>query len=657
MNWRHYHPKFEYESLFKDIKWPWSGHKYFAYDLIANFKPKVVAELGTHYGTSLWSFSQAVKDKKLNTKLFAIDTWEGEEHAGFYSEEVFDKVKNIKNIFYQDLNINLVRKTFDNALLDFKNKSIDILHIDGLHTYEAVKHDFETWLPKMMDNGIILFHDIKVKENNFGVYKLWDELKDKYETVEFNHSFGLGVLFLDKALGKEIKIKEQEWQVNYSRIHKIKKILAFSFIKEKWAHVGFQKYLRNTGWMFGGKFLTLGISFFVGAYIARYLGPSNYGLLSYVISFVGLFGFLASFGIDNIVSREIIKDHAKKDELIGTGFYLKIIGSIMAIIAVFIISFFTTKDIFTLGLIWIFALNFIPQAFNILEIYFQSQVLSKKVVTAQVIANTISTILKILVIVFGKGIFWLVLIYLIETSIYAIILLFSFKKFGNHIRNWKFNMNIAKELLKDSWPLMLSTVAISVYMKIDQVMIKNMLGNEQVGIYAVAVKLSEVWYLIPVLICTSLFPSIVKAVNVGKEFLENRMKKLYFLMFWSSFTVAVGTTILAYPIIKILFGTVYLGAVTTLQIYVWAGLSVFLGIAVGQYILASNLIRISFYNTVFGAIINIILNMILIPKMGINGGAISTFVAYLIPTFGTLFFKETRSQGLLMLKSIIPFYK
>jgi len=429
----------------------------------------------------------------------------------------------------------------------------------------------------------------------------------------------------------------------------------WTYIKGKIRHPGIQKYSKNTAWMFFGRFFTLGISFFISIYIARYLGPSNYGLFNYVISFVGLFGFLTSFGIDGIVSREIIKDHSKKDEIIGTGFYMKIIGSVLAILIIFIVSFFTAKDFFTLGLIWIFSLNFIPQAFNIIEIYFQSQVLSKKVVTAQITASVISTLLKILCITLNKGIFWLTLIYIVETSIYALILLFSFRKFGNHLKKWKFNINIVKSLLKDSWPLMLSSVAIGIYMKIDQVMIKNMLGNEQTGIYSVAVRLSEVWYFIPVLICTSLSPAIIKAIAISKELFENRMKKLYFLMFWLSFFIASFITIFSYPIIKILFGTPYLGAITTLQIYVWAGIGVFLGVAVSQYLLAINLTKISFYNTLLGAIINVILNIILIPRIGINGAAIATLISYTMSTFGIFLFKEARSQGLLMMKSIFSY--
>jgi O-antigen/teichoic acid export membrane protein len=370
---------------------------------------------------------------------------------------------------------------------------------------------------------------------------------------------------------------------------------------------------------------------------------------------VTIFSFLTSFGIDNIASREIIKDHNKKDTIIGTGFYLKIVGSLLAIITVFVISIATTRDMFTLGLIWVFSLSFIPQAFNIIEVYFQSQILSKKVVSAQIISNVISTILKILCIILTKGIFWLVVIHVIESIIYGTILLFSFKRFGTQIKEWKFDINIAKSLLKDSWPLMLSSVAIGIYMKIDQVMIKNILGNEPAGIYAVAVRLSEAWYFIPMLICTSLSPAIIRAKSISKELLENRMKRLYFIMFWLSLIIAFLTTVFAYLIIKTLFGNPYLGAITTLQIYVWAGIGVSLGIAVGQYLLVNNLTKISFYCTSLGAGMNVILNIILIPILGINGAAIATLFSYMIATFSVLFFKQSSGQGLLIIKSIIAY--
>jgi GT2 family glycosyltransferase len=173
-------------------------------------------ELGTHYGTSFWSFCQAAKDEKLATELNAVDTWKGEGHAGFYGEEVFEAVKAIKKEFYSDLKIDLIRKNFDETIPDFDDKSIDLLHIDGLHTYEAVKHDFENWNSKVKDDGIIIFHDTFVRQNDFGVYKLWEELKNEYKTAEFYHSYGLGVIFKDGGKYKDLLKREKEWQMRYS---------------------------------------------------------------------------------------------------------------------------------------------------------------------------------------------------------------------------------------------------------------------------------------------------------------------------------------------------------------------------------------------------------------------------------------------------------
>jgi GT2 family glycosyltransferase len=185
-------PSFNPKSLRHPI--PWAGHIPFAYWLVKQASPKVFVELGTYIGNSYFSFCQSVKEEHLQTKCFAVDTWMGDDHCGSYGDEVFDAVKNHHDTNYSDFS-RLLRMTFDEAVNSFPDKSINILHIDGLHTYEAVKHDFETWLPKMASGGIILFHDTNVHERGFGVARLWDELVKLYPySLEFIHSHGLGVL-------------------------------------------------------------------------------------------------------------------------------------------------------------------------------------------------------------------------------------------------------------------------------------------------------------------------------------------------------------------------------------------------------------------------------------------------------------------------------
>nr|WP_323856378.1 class I SAM-dependent methyltransferase [Rossellomorea marisflavi] len=172
---------------------PWSGHRLFAYDLVRYLAPACIVELGTQYGTSFFSFCQAVKDGEMPSICHAVDTWEGDPHAGYYGDDVYAGVKAVTEREFPGIG-KLLRKTFDEALEEFEDGSIDLLHIDGYHTYEAVSHDYTTWLPKLSENGVVLFHDTYVRGRDFGVYKFWAEQQGTPH-IDFTHSNGLGVLF------------------------------------------------------------------------------------------------------------------------------------------------------------------------------------------------------------------------------------------------------------------------------------------------------------------------------------------------------------------------------------------------------------------------------------------------------------------------------
>ena len=173
----------------------WTGHLPFAFWLVEETRPGILVELGTHNGTSFLAFCQAIKAHDVATKAFAVDTWEGDPQAGYYGDEVHDRLEAVVRAKYAGF-AQLMRMLFDDALPYFSDGSVDLLHIDGLHTYEAVRHDFETWLPKMSARGVVIFHDTMVRERGFGVWKLWEELRGRYPSFEFKHTHGLGVLLV-----------------------------------------------------------------------------------------------------------------------------------------------------------------------------------------------------------------------------------------------------------------------------------------------------------------------------------------------------------------------------------------------------------------------------------------------------------------------------
>jgi len=181
----------------------WVEHAPFGFWIVEALRPKAIVELGVHNGFSYFVFCQAVKRLRLQTRCFAIDTFEGDEHAGFYGKDVYERVAR-RNRRYDGFS-RLIPSTFDEACGQFADGSIDILHIDGCHTQEAVRRDFETWLPKLSDQGVVLFHDTAERGQGFGVCLLWDELRTRYPHFEFTHGHGLGII----GVGKNIPPKVQ----------------------------------------------------------------------------------------------------------------------------------------------------------------------------------------------------------------------------------------------------------------------------------------------------------------------------------------------------------------------------------------------------------------------------------------------------------------
>ena len=418
-------------------------------------------------------------------------------------------------------------------------------------------------------------------------------------------------------------------------------------------HPGFRKYFANTSWLMGERILRMAVSLFVGILVARYLGPERYGLLSYANSFVGIFIVLGTMGLDDIIVRELVKTPEQQEKILGSSFLLKLVGTLLMWMAILAAVPFTKNDFQTNILIIIIAFGAVFQAFNVIDFNFQAKVKSKFIVHAQFVQLIISSIVKIILVVNETPLIWFASVYCLDAIVLAMGLIFVYFYNGNNIFHWKWSFETSKYLLRDSWPLIFAGVVVSVYMKIDQVMIKEMLGAKEVGLYAAAVKLSEAWYFLPLAITSSLFPAIINAKLYQKEDYFQRLQKLYDLMVWIAVAIALPTAILSPWIVEFLYGNEYLESSSVLNIHIWSGIFVFLGVASSKYLLAENYIKKTFYRTFVGALLNIIMNYYLIGIMGIKGAALSTFASqFFVAYFYDILDKDLRKMFILKTKSL-----
>ena len=289
------------------------------------------------------------------------------------------------------------------------------------------------------------------------------------------------------------------------------------------------------------------------------------------------------------------------------------------------------------------ALSSIFQSLNVIDFYFQSKVISKFTVYANFVVLLLSSIIKILLILTKQPLLFFVLMFLIDAIILSLGLFIFYQKQERNLLNWKFKIPIAKELLSDSWPSILAGLMITIYMKIDQVMIKEMLSETQVGLYSAAVRISEAWYFIPMAITSSIAPNITSSKLTNEELYKSRLKQLYRIMFIISIGISIIITFTADFIILNLYGTDYILSAEVLLIHIWASVFVFIGVANSQWLLNENLLIFGTINTSIGAFANMGLNLLLIPIIGINGAAWATLISYMLSAyFCLLLFNKTR---------------
>ncbi|GAB4240210.1 MAG: flippase [Stanieria sp.] len=417
------------------------------------------------------------------------------------------------------------------------------------------------------------------------------------------------------------------------------------------------KIISNISWLVAERILGMAINFVVVIYVVRYLGSANFGKLSYCISFVGLFEAIAKLGLDDIVVRNLVRDQEHPNTILGSSFVLKLIGSLAACSLILLSSFTFNDDWQTRWMTLIIASGLVFTSFDVIDYWFQSQVKSGAIAIVRSVQLILSSLTKLIFVMWQFPLIAFVWLVLIDYLGKAIARIWVYWQHHYSLFNWRFNWSQASRLLKDSFPLILSGVMVAIYMKIDQVMLGNLANDRAVGNYAAAVRFSEIWYFIPIAICSSVYPAIIQAKQKSEQEYYSKLQQLYDFMVWIALAIAIPMTFVAKPLMIRLLGVEYAEAGEILSWHIWAGVFVFLGVARSKWLMVENFTVFSFATTSIGALTNVVLNFFLIPIYQGNGAAIATVISYAIAAyFACIFYPPMFKTGWMLTKALcIPF--
>lgn len=392
---------------------------------------------------------------------------------------------------------------------------------------------------------------------------------------------------------------------------------------------GFWEAVRNIGWVSSGRFLRMGGSLVVGTMVVRYLGPSQYGAFSYAFALYGLFNIVSNLGLDVLVVSEIAlaRDAGQEEQVLGTAFWLKVAASLVTTLAAVLYSGWTNAhDNVVTFIVGMLSVASISQGLDVVDYFFQAKTRSRLTVLPQLAVFLLSNVARVAAVVFKSPLLVFGLIASLEILGSELAMAAVYWRHHHNLFRWRFQRDRGVAMMKKSWPLMIASLLVIVYMRTDQVILGNLSTKAIVGQYASASRLSEIWYAIPSLICTSVMPRLLRKKENWPELYYSRLQRLYGLMAGLSILLAVAVTFFGKYLVVLLFGPAYLPAAQILRVHIWTGPFVFLGVTSGMQLVHEDLTRISLQRSIAGAVTNIALNYALIPRYGAIGSAVATLI-------------------------------
>jgi PST family polysaccharide transporter len=390
-----------------------------------------------------------------------------------------------------------------------------------------------------------------------------------------------------------------------------------------------RKIITNMSWLIAGRILRVIIGFFVLAWIARYLGTDGFGTLNYAIALIAIFGNIAELGLTHFVVRDAVQEPSSRYEILGTAFFLRLISGITSFLLIIgIIFWLRPDDPLSRTIVIIMSSSLLFQNFSVIDAWFRSQVQSKYTVLANNIAFIIMTLVRVILLQSKAPLIAFALVVLAEDAFSTINSIIAYQKSGQKIIKWRGNVERAKKLMKVSWPLIFSNLSVMIYMYVDQIMLGQLASPRSVGIYAVAVKLSENWAFLVLTITRSVTPHIIEAKKISEDLYYQRLQKMCNLSAVIYYILAIILTFFSTPLIVLFFGKDYAPSGLVLSIHIWSSIWFFFGNIKEVWIATEELTKFALTASVLGAVVNILLNLWLIPIYQEVGAAIATVISY-----------------------------
>lgn len=412
------------------------------------------------------------------------------------------------------------------------------------------------------------------------------------------------------------------------------------------------RVLKNTAWIIFGQVAQMLISFFISMVTARYLGPSNYGILSYVASYLAFASAFCTLGLNNIIINELIKGKDQQGKLLGTCITFRVVSSMLATLCmVFVIAITNQFDTLLITVALLQSVSLVFEAFDLLNYWFQSKLLSKYVSLVKLLASLLSAGYKIYILVAAKDILWFAFSASFEMIFYIIFLYTVYKR--NKGPKFEISKTDGLELLHKSKHFIISGLMVSFYGQMDKIMLGIMIDNTSVGLYSTAVYLCGLWSFIPSAIIDSARPVISELKLTSKEWYEKRIIQLYSVIIWMCILFGIFIMIFGDWIINLLYGPAYAGATSALKVISWYCIFAYLGVARNIWLVIEGKYKYEKYIAFIGVVANLILNTLLIPIMGIVGAALATLITQFVTNVVSQFLiKDMRENGKFIVRAL-----